>query len=79
MNYVIEQRIDILLKGRYRQDEVASIIAVEHPELNEFDLEDLPAHITRIAKGHNNETGKTYTVQCSSDNAFTTHRHGGQA
>ena len=62
MNHVIEQRIDILLKGRYRQDEVASIIAVEHPELNEFDLEDLPAHITRIARGHNNETGNTYTV-----------------
>jgi len=62
MNCVIEQRINILLKGRYRQDEVASIIAVEHPELNEFDLEDLPAHITRIARGHNNETGKTYTV-----------------
>lgn len=49
MNHVIEQRIDILLKGRYQQDEVASIISVEHPELNEFDLEDLPAHITRIA------------------------------
>lgn len=62
MNHVIEQRIDILLKGRYRQDEVASIIAVEYAELNEFDLEDLPAHITRIARGHNNETGTTYTV-----------------
>ena len=61
MNYVIEQRIDILLKGRYRQDEVASIIAVEHPELNEFDVEDLPAHIKRIAGGHNNDTGTTYT------------------
>ena len=61
MNHVIEQRIDILLKRRYRQDEVASIIAVEHPELNEVDVEDRPAHIKRIAKGHKNDTGTTYT------------------
>lgn len=63
MNHVIEQRIDILLKGRYRQDEVASIIAVEHPELNEFDLEDLPHHIDRIKKGAE-QYGSASSIRC---------------
>lgn len=50
MSHEIEERILRLLMGGYRQDEVASIIQVENPALNEFDLEDLPHHIRRIAK-----------------------------
>lgn len=50
MTHEIEERILRLLMGGYRQDEVASIIQIENPALNEFDLEDLPHHIRRIAK-----------------------------
>ena len=48
MNHEIEQRILSLLRADYYDDEVASIIAVEYPDLNEFDLEDLPLHVRRI-------------------------------
>jgi hypothetical protein len=50
VTHEIEERILRLLMGGYRQDEVASIIQIENPALNEFDLEDLPHHIRRIAK-----------------------------
>lgn len=48
MNSEIETRILCLLQARYFQHEVASIISVEYPHLDEFDLEDLPIHIKRI-------------------------------
>ena len=50
MSHEIEERILRLLMGGYRQDEVTSIIQVEYPVLDEFDLEDLPHHVRRIAK-----------------------------
>jgi len=50
VNPEIQGRILRLLMGGYRQDEVASIIALEYPRLDEFELEDLPYHIRRIAK-----------------------------
>lgn len=48
MNPVIELRILCFLRARYFQHEVASIIGLEYPHLDEFDLEDLPLHIKRI-------------------------------
>ena len=48
MNHEIELRILCLLRARYFQREVASIIGIEYPHLDEFDLEDLPIHIKRI-------------------------------
>ena len=48
MNTEIETRILCLLRARYFQHEVASIIELEHPHLDEFDLEDLPIYIKRI-------------------------------
>ena len=48
MNPEIETRILCLLRARYFQHEVASIIGVEYLHLDEFDLEDLPIHIKRI-------------------------------
>lgn len=49
MNPEIAGRIERLLLARYFQHEVVSIIAVEYPELDEFQLEDLPKHVARIA------------------------------
>ena len=48
MNADIELRILSLLRARYFDHEVASIIEVEYPQLNEYDVEDLPKHIDRI-------------------------------
>ena len=48
MTAEIKSRILRLLRGRYFEHEVASIIAVEYPHLNEYDVEDLPKHIDRI-------------------------------
>jgi hypothetical protein len=48
MNADIELRILSLLRARYFDHEVASIIEQEFPHLNEFDIEDLPARIKRI-------------------------------
>lgn len=48
MSADIEIRILSLLRARYFQHEVASIIKLELPHLDEFDLEDLPIHIKRI-------------------------------
>lgn len=50
MTVKIESRILCLLRGRYFEHEVASIIAVEYPQLNEYDVEDLPKHIDRIKR-----------------------------
>lgn len=50
MGAEIESRILCLLRGRYFEHEVASIIAVEYPHLNEYDVEDLPKHIDRIKR-----------------------------
>jgi len=48
MNADIELRILSLLRARYFDHEVASIIEQEYPHLDEFDIEDLPIHIKRI-------------------------------
>ena len=48
MNADIEIRILSLLRARYFQHEVVSIIGIEYPHLDEFDLEDLPIYIKRI-------------------------------
>ena len=50
MNADIELRILSLLRARYFDHEVASIIEVEYPQLNEYDVEDLPKHIDRIKR-----------------------------
>ncbi len=42
MNAEIELRIFSLIRARYYDHEVASIIETEFPKLNEFDIEDLP-------------------------------------
>ena len=48
MNADIELRILSLLRARYFDHEVASVVEVEYPQLNEYDVEDLPKHIDRI-------------------------------
>jgi len=48
MNADIELRILSLLRARYFDHEVASIIEQEFPHLNEFDIEDLPVRIKKI-------------------------------
>ena len=48
MNADIEIRILSLLRARYFDHEVASIIEQEFPHLNEFDIEDLPVRIKKI-------------------------------
>jgi hypothetical protein len=48
MNADIEIRILSLLRAHYLQHEVASIIELEFPQLNEFDVEDLPVRIKKI-------------------------------
>ena len=48
MSHDIELRILCLLRARYFQHEVASIIEQEFPDLNEFDIEDLSVHIRKI-------------------------------
>ena len=50
MNAEIELRILSLLRARYYDDEVASIIELEFPALNEFDIEDLPARIKKVKR-----------------------------
>lgn len=50
MNADIELRILSLLRARYFDHEVASIVEVEYPQLNEYDVEDLPKHIDRIKR-----------------------------
>jgi len=44
----IELRILSLLRARYLDHEVASIIEQEFPRLNEFDIEDLPVRINKV-------------------------------
>jgi len=48
MSPAIELRILSLLRARYFDHEVASIIEQEYPHLDEFDIEDLPIYIKRI-------------------------------
>ena len=48
MSPAIELRILCLLRARYFDHEVASIIEQEFPHLNEFDIEDLPVRIKKI-------------------------------
>jgi len=48
MSAAIELRILSLLRAHYLQHEVASIIELEFPHLNEFDVEDLPVRIKKI-------------------------------
>lgn len=48
MNHEQEQRATSLLLGKYREDEVVSIIAIEFQITDEFVLEDLPIHVARI-------------------------------
>lgn len=48
MNADIEIRIVSLLRARYLDHEIASIIELEFPHLNEFDIEDLPARIKKV-------------------------------
>jgi len=50
MNCTIELRILSLLRAHYLQHEVASIIELEFPHLNEFDVEDLPVRIKKIKR-----------------------------
>ena len=50
MNAEIELRILSLLRARYYDHEVASIIELEFPKLNEFDIEDLPARIKKVKR-----------------------------
>ena len=50
MNADIELRILSLLRARYFDHEVASIVEVEYPQLNEYDVEGLPKHIDRIKR-----------------------------
>jgi hypothetical protein len=50
MNADIELRILSLLRARYYDHEVASIIELEFPKLNEFDIEDLPARIKKVKR-----------------------------
>lgn len=50
MNASIELRILSLLRGDYLEHEVASIIELEFPELNEFDIEDLPVRVRQVMK-----------------------------
>lgn len=48
MNHEQEQRATSLLLGKYHEDEVVSIIAIEFQITDEFVLEDLPIHVARI-------------------------------
>lgn len=48
MNADIELRILSLLRARYLDHEVASIIEQEFLSLNEFDIEDLPVRIKKV-------------------------------
>jgi len=48
MSAAIELRILSLLRAHYLEHEVASIIELEFPHLNEFDVEDLPVRIKKI-------------------------------
>lgn len=50
MNADIELRILSLLRARYLDHEIASIIELEFPKLNEFDIEDLPARIRKVKR-----------------------------
>ena len=50
MNADIELRILSLLRARYLDHEIASIIELEFPTLNEFDIEDLPARIKKVKR-----------------------------
>ena len=48
MNASIELRILSLLRANYLDHEVVSILVLEFPELNEFDIEDLPTRVKRV-------------------------------
>jgi len=50
MTISAKERIETLLRGGYRPDEVASIIEVEREQwkLNEFDIEDMQEMVKRI-------------------------------
>jgi len=56
MNADIEIRIVSLLRARYLDHEIASIIELEFPSLNEFDIEDLPVRINKIKQAVQGET-----------------------
>jgi len=49
LNPSITGRAERLLLARYFQHEVVSILILEFPELDEFQIEDLPKHVARLA------------------------------
>lgn len=54
----LEDRAGALLRGGYRMDEILSILITEVANLkdiNEFDLEDVPFHVERIAGGNHDQ------------------------
>lgn len=48
MNYNILERAETLLRGRYYPHEVVSILKIEYPHLDEFQLEDLPKLVANV-------------------------------
>ena len=48
MNYQILERAEALLRGRYYPHEVVSILEIEYPQLDEFQIEDLPKLVANV-------------------------------
>ena len=48
MNYQLLERAETLLRGRYYPHEVVSILEIEYPHLDEFQLEDLPKLVANV-------------------------------
>lgn len=48
MNYQLLERAETLLRGRYYPHEVVSILQVENPHLDEFQIEDLPKLVANV-------------------------------
>jgi len=48
MNYHILERAETLLRGRYYPHEVVSILEIEYPQLDEFQIEDLPKLVANV-------------------------------
>ena len=48
MNYQLLERAEALLRGRYYPHEVVSILEVEYPQLDEFQVEDLPKLVANV-------------------------------